>query len=176
MKSTGIGVFRLVNGRVTTRDGRAVVGNLLFAFDKENIGGAYLGSANTNADGAYRIFYDPSLYARPGEGVLKVKEIIDLVVHVYDAAGATLAESRTLHDPAREVRVDLRIGNLPAGKLSKVDGTVTSRSRPGVGSCASRSSIKTLAKIWAWPEQRLTTAVIPGHIHDIAPRSLSDLG
>ncbi|MGH9957923.1 MAG: hypothetical protein ACREBC_12465 [Pyrinomonadaceae bacterium] len=133
MKSTGIGVFRLVNGRVTTRDGRAVVGNLLFAFDKENIGGAYLGSANTNADGAYRIFYDPSLYARPGEGVLKVKEIIDLVVHVYDAAGATLAESRTLHDPAREVRVDLRIGNLPAGKLSKVDGTVTSRSRPGVG-------------------------------------------
>src|SRR5436309_3025705 len=43
-----MGGFRLVRGRVTNRDGSAISGNLLFAFDKENIGGAYLGSDNTN--------------------------------------------------------------------------------------------------------------------------------
>lgn len=75
-----MGVFRLVRGRVTNRDGSAIAGNLLFAFDQENIGVAYLGSDSTNADGAYQIFYDPSLYARSGAGVLQVKKIIDLVV------------------------------------------------------------------------------------------------
>jgi hypothetical protein len=123
-------VFRLVEGRVTNRDGSAVVGNLLFAFDRENIGGAYLGSANTNTDGAYRIFYDPSLYARPGEGVLKVKDVIDLVVQVYDAAGATLAESQPLHDPGQRVRVDLRLGDVPARKPLIVRGQVVDASGP----------------------------------------------
>lgn len=127
-----MGVFRLVEGRVADRDGSAVAGNLLFAFDKDNIGGAYLGKANTNADGAYRILYDPSLYARPGEGVLKVKDVIDLVVQVYDAAGATLAESQPLHDPGQRVRIDLRLGDQPAGEVFTVDGTVISRSRVGV--------------------------------------------
>jgi hypothetical protein len=46
------GVFRLVEGRVTNRDGNTIAGNLLFAFDQENIGEAYLGSASTNAEGA----------------------------------------------------------------------------------------------------------------------------
>ena len=107
-----MGVFRLVEGRVVKSDDSPVVGNLLFAFDKENIGGAYLGSANTNADGAYRVFYDPSLYARQGEGVLRVKETIDLIVQVYDADGATIAESQPLHDPGRRVEVNLRLGEL----------------------------------------------------------------
>ena len=108
-----------MQGSVTNRDGRALVGNLLSAFDKENIGGAYLGSDNTNANGAYRIFYDPLLYAQPGEGMLKVKEIIELVVQVYDAAGTTLAEAQPLHDPDRAVRVDLRRGRwMSLGPLS----------------------------------------------------------
>src|SRR5215204_1584416 len=57
--------LRSVAGSVTNRDGSPVVGNLLFAFDRDNIGGAFLGEANTNADGAYLIFYDPSLYSGP---------------------------------------------------------------------------------------------------------------
>lgn len=120
----------VVSGSVTNRDGSPVVGNLLFAFDKENIGGAFLGSANTNADGAYIIFYDPSFYARPGEGVLKVKEIIDLVVQVYDAAGATLAESPPLHEPGRKVRVDLKVGDAPTGQPYVLRGQVFDASGP----------------------------------------------
>jgi hypothetical protein len=124
------GVFRQVEGRVQTPAGAPVVGNLLFAFDKENIGGAFLGSANTNADGAYQIFYDPLLYARAGEGVLKVKEVIDLVVQVYDAGGATLAESQPLHDPDRKVRVDLTIGDMPAGQSFILRGQVVDANGP----------------------------------------------
>jgi Tc toxin complex TcA C-terminal TcB-binding domain/Neuraminidase-like domain/PA14 domain/Salmonella virulence plasmid 28.1kDa A protein len=108
-----LGALRLVEGKVTNRDGTPVVGNLLFAFDKDNIGGALLGQANSNADGSYIIFYDPSFYTRPAEGVLKIKEIIDLVVQVFDAQGKTLAASQPLHDPERKVNVDLKIGDLP---------------------------------------------------------------
>lgn len=127
------GVFRLVEGRVANRDGSAVAGNLVFAFDRDNIGGAYLGMANTNEDGHYSTYYDPLLYARAGEGVLRVKDIIDLIVQVYDAAGTTLAESQPLHDPGQRVQVDLRLRDLPAGEAFTVDGTVSSRSRAGVG-------------------------------------------
>ena len=109
------GVFNLVEGQVSHPDQRPAVGNLLFAFDRDNIGGAYLGSANTNADGFYRMFYDPRRYAVPGEGVLQVKDVIDLVVQVYDEAGATLAESAPLHDAERKVRVDLRIATRAKG-------------------------------------------------------------
>lgn len=126
-----LGSLRLVQGKVTNSAGTPVVGNLLFAFDKDNIGGALLGQTNSNADGSYLIFYDPSLYSRPGEGVLKIKEIIDLVVQVFDAAGATIAESRALHDPARNVNVDLKIGDRPErnefilrGKVIDVNGPV----------------------------------------------------
>jgi len=122
--------LHLVMGNVANRDGSPAVGNLLFAFDKENIGGAFLGSANTNTDGAYIIFYDPSLYARAGEGVLNVKEIIDLIVQVYDAAGATLAESPPLHNPAQQVRVDLKIGDTPASQSFILRGQVVDVSGP----------------------------------------------
>ena len=125
--------LRSVEGRVTNRDGSPVVGNLLFAFDTDNIGGAFLGSANTNADGAYQIFYDPLLYAQAGEGVVKVKGVIDLIVQVNDVGGATLAESQPLHDPGHQALVDLRLGDLPEGKPFTVNGTVSSRSRAGVG-------------------------------------------
>ena len=127
-----IGALRSVEGSVKNRDGSPVVGNLLFAFDKDNIGGAFLGSANTNADGAYEIFYDPSLYARAGEGVLKVKETIDLVVQVYDANGVTLAESQPLHDPDRKVRVDLKIGDLLTDKSFTLHGRVVDANKRGL--------------------------------------------
>ncbi|HVG22227.1 MAG TPA: neuraminidase-like domain-containing protein [Blastocatellia bacterium] len=116
--------LRSVEGRVTNQDGNPVVGNLLFAFDKENIGGAFLGAANSNADGHYQISYDPSFYAQAGEGVLKIKEIIDLIVQVYDADGATLAESIPLHNPGRKVRVNLRVGDMPAGQSFTLRGQV----------------------------------------------------
>jgi hypothetical protein len=125
-----INALRSVEGSVTNRDGSPVVGNPLFAFDKENIGGAFLGSANTNADGAYQIFYDPLLYARAGDGVLKVKDVLDLIVQVYDAAGATLTESRPLHNPDPKVRVDLTIGDMPAGQSFIVRGQVIDAGGP----------------------------------------------
>ncbi|MEA2235091.1 MAG: hypothetical protein QOD83_4907, partial [Solirubrobacteraceae bacterium] len=125
-----LNVLREVAGRVTNRDGSPVVGHLLFAFDKDNIGGAFLGEANTNADGAYVIFYDPALYARAGAGVLKVKEIIDLVVQVFDAGGSTLAESRPLHDPERKVSVDLKIGDIPARQPFILRGQVVDANGP----------------------------------------------
>ena len=117
-----IGVFRTVEGRVTTQAGSVVAGNLIFAFDSDNFGGAYLGSANTNTDGAYQLFYDPLLYSFPGEGVLKTKDIIDLVVQVYDSAGKTLAESQPLHDPAQRVQADLILDDLTAERAFVVRG------------------------------------------------------
>jgi hypothetical protein len=122
-----IGVFRTVEGRVTTQAGSVVAGNLIFAFDSDNIGGAYLGSANTNTDGAYQLFYDPLLYSFPGEGVLKTKDIIDLVVHVYDSAGKTLAESQPLHDPAQRVQADLILDDLPAGTASALNDSISNK-------------------------------------------------
>jgi hypothetical protein len=127
-----IGALHLVEGRVTNRDGSPVVGNLLFAFDKENLGGALLGQANTNADGAYEIFYDPSLYAQAGEGVLKIKETIDLVVQVYDAGGVTLAESQPLHKPDRKVHVDLKIGDMPVNNSFILHGQIVDASKRGL--------------------------------------------
>lgn len=126
-----MGIFRLVHGQVTNRDDSAVV----FAFDQENLGGAYLGYVNTNDDGFYQIYYDPLLYSQPGEGVLKVKQIIDLIVQVHDANGSTLAESQPLHNPEREVRVDLRVGEQHQNQSQPftVEGKVSSRSRAGVG-------------------------------------------
>jgi hypothetical protein len=125
-----IGALRSLDGAVKNRDGSPVVGNLLFAFDKDNIGGAFLGSANTNADGAYAVFYDPSLYASPGEGVLRVKKIIDLVVQVFDAGGRTIAESQPLHDPGQKVTVDLKIGDLPASQAFILRGQVVDVNGP----------------------------------------------
>jgi hypothetical protein len=125
-----LGALRLVEGKVTNRDGTPVVGNLLFAFDKDNIGGALLGQANSNADGSYIIFYDPSFYTRPGEGVLKVKEIIDLVVQVHTADGATLAESKPLHAPGSQVTVDLRIGEMQASQPFTIRGQVVDVNGP----------------------------------------------
>lgn len=125
-----IHALRSAEGSVKNRDGSPVVGNLLFAFDKENIGGAFLGSANTNADGAYHIFYDPLLYARAGDGVLKVKDVIDLIIQVYDAGGATLAESQPLHDPAPKVRVDLTIGDTLEKQPFILRGQVVNASGP----------------------------------------------
>ncbi len=127
-----LGALRVVVGSVTNPDGSPVVGNLLFAFDRDNIGGAFLGQANTNADGAYEIFYDPSLYAQPGEGVLKVKDIIDLVVQVYDGGGTTLAESQPLHDPDRQVRVDLKIGDLPDDNSFTLHGQLVDANKRGL--------------------------------------------
>jgi hypothetical protein len=129
-----MGVFRLVEGRITNRDGSPVVGNLLFALDKDNISGTPLGQTNTNEDGHYQTYYDPLLYSRPGEGVRRVKEVIDLIVQVYDANGATLAESTPIHDPASEIRVDLKVGELPASNgFFHVVGRVASNTRAGVG-------------------------------------------
>ncbi|MFN8484246.1 MAG: neuraminidase-like domain-containing protein [Anaerolineae bacterium] len=118
------GVFRRVSGRAFRADGGPLAGNLLFAFDRDNVGGAYLGQANANADGAYAMFYDPRLYAQPGEGVLRVKDVIDLIVQVYDAAGTTLAESPPIHDPDRQVQVDLREGERPPPRPYVVRGRV----------------------------------------------------
>ena len=125
-------VFRLVEGRVTNPDGSSVVGNLLYAYDKDNVGGAYLGSANTNADGFYQIFYDRSMYAQAGEGVLEVKEIIDLIVQVYDAAGITLAESEPIHKPSHEESVDLGVPSVEI-KSYRVEGKVASRVSASIG-------------------------------------------
>jgi hypothetical protein len=122
----------VVVGKVTNQDGSPVVGNLLIAFDEENIGGAFLGQANSNAVGAYMIFYDPFLYARAGAGVLKVKEIIDLVVQVYDANGATLAESQSLHNPGRNVQVDLKIKDLPLGDSIIIRGQIVDANQRGL--------------------------------------------
>jgi hypothetical protein len=123
-------VFQRVEGRVQTPAGEPVIGNLLVAFDRDNVGGASLGSANTNADGAYHIFYDPLLYARAGDGVLNVKDVIDLIVQVYDAGSATLAESPPLHDPAPKVRVALTIGDMPAGQSFILRGQVVDANGP----------------------------------------------
>jgi len=123
-------ILRMVRGRVTNRDDTPVVGNLLFVFDKDNIGGAFLAETNTHAEGTYLVFYDPTLYSRPGVGVLKVKETIDLVVQVFDAAGATLAESQPLHDPTPNATVDLKIGERPAGQPFILRGQVVDVNGP----------------------------------------------
>lgn len=123
-------VLRMVRGRVINRDDTPVVGNLLFAFDKDNIGGAFLAETNTQAEGTYLVFYDPTLYSRAGAGVLKIKETIDLVVQVFDAAGATLAESQPLHDPAPKATVDLKIGERPAGQPFILRGQVVDVNGP----------------------------------------------
>lgn len=99
-----------VAGMLRHPGGQPGVGNLIFAFDAEFIGGAMLGQTTTNNDGFYSIRYDPKFYTRLGPGVDHTKETIDLVVQAYDAAGATIAESEHLHDPPREVRVDLLAG------------------------------------------------------------------
>jgi len=126
------GIFRLVWGQITNQDGSLVAENSVHvrAFDKENLDGAYLGSANTNADGIYQIFYDPLLYARPGKEVLKIKEVIHLVVQVYDANGETLAESQPLHDPEQKVRVDLRVGDVQILNTYIVRGQVMNAKGP----------------------------------------------
>ncbi|MCG3209849.1 MAG: hypothetical protein FOGNACKC_03476 [Anaerolineae bacterium] len=119
------GDLRLVEGRASGLDGGPLADKLVFAFDRDNIGGAYLGSATTNADGFFRIYYDPRLYAQPGEGVLVVKEIIDLIVFAYDAAGAVLAESETVTDPPPELQVELLPRpQPPAGDALVVRGQV----------------------------------------------------
>jgi hypothetical protein len=125
-----MGVFRLVEGRVTNRDGSPVVGNLLFALDKDNISGTPLGQTNTNEDGHYQTYYDPLLYSRPGEGVRRVKEVIDLIVQVYDANGATLAESQPLHNSRQWVQIDLEVGDPVALPGFIVRGQVVDASGP----------------------------------------------
>nr|MBA3923639.1 hypothetical protein [Nostocaceae cyanobacterium] len=129
----GQGIFQIIRGLVRKADGNPAVGNLLFAFDRDNIGGAYLGVANTNADGFYQIYYDPRVYTEQKPGILRIKEIIDLLVQVYDANGATIAESETISRPLREVQIDLNIREqtgerfIVRGTVKLADGSPPSR-------------------------------------------------
>ena len=124
------GVFRFIEGRVVDEDDSPVAGKRIFAFDRDNIGGAFLAETITNADGAYRSYYDPLMYSRPGRGVLVIKEIIDLIVQVYDETGATLAESDPLRDPAIRVNVDLRVIGRSAEDSFVVRGQIVGTSGP----------------------------------------------
>src|SRR5690242_7683125 len=70
------GLLWHLSGAVRTPADGPAVGNLLLAFDVDNVGGAYLGTATTGPDGDYALFYDPLLYATAADGVLRVKDVI----------------------------------------------------------------------------------------------------
>ncbi|CAN5844939.1 hypothetical protein BH18ACI4_BH18ACI4_08580 [soil metagenome] len=122
--------LRLIEGTVTNREGNAVAGNQLVAFDKDNIDGDSLAKTNANDDGAYFMFYDPLLYSQAGAGVLRVKRVIDLVVQVRDDNGATLAASQPLPNPDAKVRVNLMIGDIPDGQSFILRGQVLDANGP----------------------------------------------
>ena len=107
-----LGALHLIEGMLRQSDGSPADGTLIFAFDPEFIGGAQLGEATTNADGYFRIVYDPTLYTRLGPGVDHTKDTLDLVVFAYDATGATIASSDRFPNPLNTLSVDLVVGEL----------------------------------------------------------------
>lgn len=123
-------VLQLIEGTVTNRDGGQAAGNQIVAFDKDNAGGVLLGTASASDDGSYFMFYDPLLYSQPGPGVLLEKRVIELVVEVRDPNGATLAVSQPLPNPTAKVRVNLRIGEMPAAPSFILRGQVLDANGP----------------------------------------------
>lgn len=108
-----IGALRLaVTGLVGHPEAGAAANTLIFAFDPEFWGGAQLGEATTNADGWYRIEYDPTLYTRIGPGVDHTKDGLDLVVFAFDETGAIIASSDVFPDPPDEQEINLTIGEV----------------------------------------------------------------
>ncbi|SCG63995.1 neuraminidase-like domain-containing protein [Micromonospora humi] len=107
------GVFQVVEGRLTDTAGAGLAGRLMFAFDVDFVGGALLAEATTDAEGGYRMRYDPRHYAVAGPGVEHPKERLELVLFAYDADGRTIAGSTPLPDPGPRERVDLVAGAAP---------------------------------------------------------------
>jgi len=138
-------LFR-VQGQLRNPDGAPGVATLIFAYDPEYWGGAQIGEATTNADGFYRIVYDPTFYTRLGPGIDHTKAGLALVVFAFDAAGTITASSDPVADPPAELQVDLVIGELrfvppalppaepPAPVVEwLVRGTLTDRDGPAGG-------------------------------------------
>ncbi|GAA1614457.1 hypothetical protein GCM10009679_18540 [Saccharothrix algeriensis] len=105
-----LGVFQVVEGRLTGAAGMGMPERLVFAFDVDFVGGALLAEATTDVEGAYRMRYDPRHYATAGQ---PPKERLDLVLFAYDANGAVIASSVPLADPGPRERIDLVAGSAP---------------------------------------------------------------
>ncbi|MEV4415280.1 neuraminidase-like domain-containing protein [Catellatospora sp. NPDC049609] len=108
-----LGVFQVVEGRLTDAVGMGMAARLVFAFDVDFVDGALLAEATTDAEGAYRMRYDPRHYAVAGPGVEQPDERLDLVLFAYDANGAVIASSTPLSEPGPRERIDLVAGAAP---------------------------------------------------------------
>ena len=118
------GILQVVQGRLVTADGTALPERLISGFDAEFVNGAQLGEASTNADGAYRMSYDPRFYATAGSGHERAKDgPLDLVVCGYDTGGREIARSEPRREPGRSETVDLVADDQPSGDFV-VRGTV----------------------------------------------------
>ncbi|MFD0144996.1 MULTISPECIES: neuraminidase-like domain-containing protein [unclassified Streptomyces] len=108
--------FGLVDGTLRTPTGTTVAGAVVEAADAEFLdpGESGLGQTVSDAEGSYRLFYDPAHYARLGPGIDRVKARVDLVVRVRDRDGTVLAQSMPRDDLHRVEHVDLTLPHAPA--------------------------------------------------------------
>lgn len=129
------GGFHLVEGQVTQQDGNVAAGIVITAYDLDNLAGNSLGLGNTNVDGYYQIYYDPLFYTLPSDGVLKEKQVIDLVVLAYDVNGNVLAQSAPLQDKNTEafVKIDLILSDITILKPYVIRGQVFEGEDPQSG-------------------------------------------
>ena len=119
------GILFAVSGRVAAADGTPAAGLTVRVADSDNLDLA-CAEVVSDAGGQYVAFYDPAFYLLARPGVARRKEVVDLVVRAFDAAGAVKARSATLQRPDRKVTVDLKLESAPADRIAglRVRGTV----------------------------------------------------
>lgn len=126
-QALGQGILFMVSGLVTGADGAPAADVIVRVADADNLAGLACADVRTDARGQYVAFYDPRFYVTARPGVIRPKEVVDVVVRVLDAAGTERVRSAVFPKPDRKLSIDLTIrrsGEEPARTL-RVRGTVT---------------------------------------------------